>query len=475
MRNMMVVISDLHFEEEKCDIISDPLDRCDPIVFQRNVPASAFEDMMNDIALQARSNGAARIDLVLAGDIIDLYRTQCWFQDDKGLRPYVDCRDVTPVLEAKLLAIMDAIVAEPQVARSIAVFRRFADGEYLEAGSSSPGSFGIPTAVHYLPGNHDRLLNATPALRRRVCELFGIKSGPDPFAHQILSADPPVLIRHGHEYDRYNFAGDLKGQWLPAELSPELYDQPTWGDYNTVMIAARLPFLFRRYFTDAEILRDPVLQVIYCRLLEFDDVRPQSAVLDFFLNTTIPAKLEHAFGHREELQARMWAILKPVVRLLLDEVVADALFRRWIGQFFPIWAPLLLLRPWRLPLPLWLVRRLGRLGRASDDNPSEPFAAHEKEVHGGSACFLCAGHTHRPGVAHIYTRNDLKRYFTDTGTWRNAVLSAGDKRSYGRLNATTYVTFYGKERDGAATRQADHGFEFWTGFDQTWPVDSYDH
>ena len=134
-----------------------------------------------------------------------------------------------------------------------------------------------------------------------------------------------------------------------------------------------------------------------------------------------------------------------------------------------------MLRPWHLPMPLWFMRMLGWFGRAAGRNPSEPFAAHEKEVHEGTACFVCAGHTHSPQVAHIFTRNDLKRYFTDTGTWRNAVLSAGDKRSYGRVTATSYVTFYGKETDPAAPYRPDHGFEFWTGYDQNWPVDNYDH
>lgn len=476
MRNMTVVISDLHFEEEKTDIISDPAGVRPPIVFRRNVPGSAFEDMMRDVADLARTNGAARIDFVLAGDIIDLYRTQYWFMNDKGLRPYVDCKNVTPELETKLLTIIGAVAAETEVARSLAVFRRFASGQYLgqsgDAGSAVP--FGVPTALHYLPGNHDRLANATPAIRGRVRELLGVSGGDAPFPHYILSDDPPVLIRHGHEYDRYNFGADLRSRQIEAALPDDLYDAPTWGDFNTVMVAARLPFLFRRHFGDAAILESDLLQVIYCRLLEFDDVRPQSAIFDFFLNTTVPQKLASQFAHRELLQKRMWTEIKPVVRELLDEVFRNKFARGWIWKFFPVFAALALLRPWYLPLPLWLMRLYGRLGRRIGVNPSEPFAAHEKEVHEGKACFVCAGHTHQPQVAHIFTRDDLKRYFTDTGTWRNAVLAAGDNRSYGRVNATTYVAFYGKESDPARAGIPDRGFEFWTGYDQDWPVDGYD-
>ncbi len=476
MRNMTVVISDLHFEEETADIVSDPAGKLDPIAFRRNVPAAAFEDMMRDIADLARSNNAGRIDFVLAGDIIDLYRTQHWFRNDTGLRPYVDCKEVTPALEAKLLSIIDAIAAEREVARSIAVFRRFAAGQYLEqsGNDASVTPFGIPVALHYMPGNHDRLANATPAIRRHVRALLGLSGGDELFPHYMLSSDPPVLIRHGHEYDRYNFGADLRGQQIEAALPAAFYDAPTWGDFNTVMVAARLPFLFRRHYGDANILADPVLEAIYVRLLEFDDVRPQSALIDFFLNTTVPKKFDDQFAHREILQKLMWTKIKPVVRELLDEVVGDKFSRRWIGKFFPLLTALAILRPWHLPLPLWLVRRFGRGARAVGGNPSEPYAAHEKEVHEGNACFVCAGHTHKPQVSHIFTRNDLKRYFTDTGTWRNAVLAAGDARSYGRVNATTYVTFYGKETDPAAAYRPDHGFEFWTGYDQDLPVDGYD-
>ena len=493
MRNMTVVISDLHFEEEATDIISDPAGVLDPIVFRRNVPAVAFENMMRDVADQARTNGAARIDLVLAGDIFDLYRTQYWFMNDEGLRPYVDCMEVTPELESKLIAIIDGIVAEKDVARSVAVFRRFAQGTYLErSDSATPAApFGIPVQLHYLPGNHDRLANATPAIRKHVRDLLGMPGGDAPFPHYILFADPPVLIRHGHEYDRYNFATDLTHEQIGAALPAALYNAPTWGDYNTVAVAARLPFLLRRHFGDGAILKEPVLQIVYCRLLEFDDVRPQSTIVDFFLNTTVPVKLPNQkvrniapdavkpadlFAHRETLQKQMWTKIKPVVFELLDEVIADKYFRQWTWKFFPFYTVLLLLRPWRwIPLPLWLVRMVGRYLKGDSANLAESFAAHEIEVHKNAACFVCAGHTHKPLVAHIFTRNDLKRFYTDTGTWRNAVLAAGDRRSYGRVNATTYVTFYGRQTDPQSAGVPDHGFEYWTGYDQNWPVDDYDH
>lgn len=507
MRRMVVVISDLHFEEEQSDIIKDP-ESLNCIEFRRNVPASVFQDMMRDVVNMADSNGASHIDFVLAGDIFDLYRTQLWFdsasEKDRVL-PFVDCGEVTPPLEAKLLSILDAISREEDVGKSIAVFRRFANGEYLVSprDDTTTASFDmISTTLHYLPGNHDRLANATPAIRARIRQLLGLAQ-PEldvPFPHYIFCDDPPVLIRHGHEYDRYNFGADLSGKQIEVRLPDEYYDRATFGDFNTVMVAARLPNLFCSHFGKANILADPVLEAIYCRLLEFDDVRPQSAVLDFFLNTTVPKSLTDRcpgrFPHREVLQKYMWKVIQPVARLLLDEIAGDPYFRRWIRQlfglgirrlslaglkscFFAVFVRALLwLRPWRFDIPFWLIRQIAKPGRSGSgggvDNTAETFAAHEKVMHDGQTCFVCAGHTHQPQVAHIFTRNDLKRFFTDTGTWRNAVLAAGDRRSYGRVNATTYVAFYGKHEDPTLDYQPDRGFEYWTGYDQNWPVDRYD-
>jgi hypothetical protein len=106
----------------------------------------------------------------------------------------------------------------------------------------------------------------------------------------------------------------------------------------------------------------------------------------------------------------------------------------------------------------------------------QSYAAHEKVVNEGDTIFVAAGHTHQPQVAHLFALAGIKRYFTDTGTWRNAILTAGDRKSYGRVNATTYVTFYGAERDGANApgARATSGFEYWTGYDQNWPIGGID-
>src|SRR5215216_4791592 len=100
---MLVVISDLHFEEEKSDAIADEEgNSLNPSEFRRNTPPEAFRRLTAWLANEARRSGAQRMDLVLAGDIFDLHRTTLWFRENpREARPYVNSAEVDEALEVK--------------------------------------------------------------------------------------------------------------------------------------------------------------------------------------------------------------------------------------------------------------------------------------------------------------------------------------------------------------------------------------
>ena len=103
---MLVVLSDLHFEEEAANQIlgdgSHP-----PLEFHRNLPVKPYQLLFVRLADEARRNNALRLDLVLAGDIFDLHRTGLWFAENPaGARPYVRSSQVNAELEAQLLRII---------------------------------------------------------------------------------------------------------------------------------------------------------------------------------------------------------------------------------------------------------------------------------------------------------------------------------------------------------------------------------
>ncbi len=477
MTNMVVVISDLHFEEEKTDILAAKGPDGGVVGLRRNVPGAFFEALMRDVVVSARARQAERIDFVLAGDVFDLHRSQLWFTANfSGVRPFVDNGKVgegSP-LEQAVLEMLQRIIEEDEVKRSLEAFQRLAQGFVLDGGRMEP--IGIPVTMHYIPGNHDRLVNATPALRQRVRALLKLGESDEPFKHNIRFTEPNVFIRHGHEYDPTNFGGKLKvtDKHIDQDQPDALYDKATTGDFVTVQVASRLPSLFRAVYGDAAIAADPTLRTIYLRLLEFDDLRPQKAVVRFILDIRPPSELKAEFHGRHEIwQIKMWAKVEPVIRRLLDDVSVVANSNPDARAVVPRLARFALwLRPWRFGIPLLVMKFIGvLLGLIDSAAKPQLNAQREQALHGeGGADFMAAGHTHAPQVAHLYMdKVERKKFFVDTGTWRNAVLGSAKRRQFGRVNATTYVCFFGP--NGPDTTRA---FNFHSGMEQTWPVDASD-
>src|SRR5262245_24424797 len=239
---MIAVISDLHFEEEASDIIHGQDGRPD-LVFRRNLDPIAYYSFIDQMAEEVARRKTRDFDLVIAGDLFDFNRTVLWFKDD--LRPYISLNDISPALEQKLCQILEAIAAEPSIRAALRAFRLLSQGQYRPISGSrellEPRNFPAEKImIHYLVGNHDRLSNATPGIRRRIRELLGLE-GDAEFGHTLLLEDPAVLIRHGHEYDGNNFALDFaKAPIIPLEIPEEGYSEANFGDVITIDIAVRL-------------------------------------------------------------------------------------------------------------------------------------------------------------------------------------------------------------------------------------------
>ncbi len=473
---MLVVISDLHFTEERSDTIASDGRRLEPMV--RNLGPRAFEGFFDTLARQVVRDGARNVHLVLAGDIFDLHRTALWFEGPD--RPWVPNGEVGAALEGRILKILGAIAAEKAVVGSLEAIRRFAGGRYLDPASGEERPFPVQTILSYIPGNHDRLCNATPALRRKTRELLGLTPGEEPFGHTVCSSltSPPgdenvVLVRHGHEYDRYNFSRDLSRVKTVPDLKEDAYGRPTLGDFVTVAVASRLPVLFREVHGDARIVSSSRLGALYRRLLAFDDLRPQSALLEFLLA-----------GAREMGGAsQTWKALEPVLAHLLEEIHDDPYLRKWLKRLEKKWSPdaidvlqaALDLQVWRAGVPLSWVRALMRLkGKIrGTGHPPEILAAREPNIRGGGLCFVVAGHTHHPAVRLLGVRSGKERYYIDTGTWRHRIPSNHDLTAFGSLKALTWVGIYGPGEDPGHGPAPVRGisFDYWSGFTQRWPVE----
>lgn len=472
---MLVVISDLHFEEEALDVIPGDGDRS-ALGVARNVPSRAYRGLVSTLAAEAVRNGARRLDLVLAGDVFDLRHTSLWFRrgarDGAAVRPYVGTAKVDSRLEAKVLEIIAAIAAEPEVAEALEVFRLLARGRYrVHAGGSEPEGedrdFPVPVTIHYLPGNHDRLAGATPRIRREVRRLLGLEGGEETFPHALMFEDPRVLVRHGHEYDRFNSSTDHRGaQEIPARLPAAQYGAPPLGDFITTEVAVRFAALFREVHGDENVLRSGLLSKIYLRLLEFDDLRPQSALLHFLL--TAP--------EIRSTPKDAWRTLVPVAQRILEDVydhpflrgALEGLKERWLPGAIDAIRVFLDLKAWRLGIPLPVARLYTRYAvREETQTGPRMFAAREAVVRDGSVSLVVAGHSHNPQVALLASGGGAgERYFVDTGTWRNRIPSTPDLNGFGKLGNPTHVVVYASDEGKSAARGAGgyEPFDYWSGF-----------
>jgi len=466
---MLVVISDLHFTEEASDAIVTEKGRLEPVT--RNLGPRAFGVFFDALAGRAERDGAREVHLILAGDIFDLHRSGLWFEGPE--RPWVANWEVGPLLERRLQMIVDAIVREKAVCGALEAIRRFARGRYIELATGRERSFPVPVRLSYLPGNHDRLVNATPALRQKVRRQLGLAPGDEPFGHTVVSELEETLIRHGHEYDRYNFSRDFSRAKTVPVLSDEAYGRPAFGDFVTVAVASRLPVLFRQVHGDPRIVSRPTLAALYHRVLAFDDLRPQSALLEYLL----------AGARQSGGASRTWKALEPVLARLLEEIHDDAYLRKWLKRLEKKWSPdamdvlqaALDLRVWRAGVPLSWVRAMMRLkGKVHGAaNPPEILAAREREIRAGGFRFVVAGHTHHPAVRLLGVHSRRECYYIDTGTWRHRIPSNHDRTAFGNLKALTWVAIYGPDEDPGHSTAPVRGisFDYWTGFTRRWPLE----
>jgi UDP-2,3-diacylglucosamine pyrophosphatase LpxH len=458
---MIAVISDLHFEEEASDVIA-----CEgkEVIFRRNLDPKAYRSFIAHMANEVRRRNAKNFELVIAGDLFDFNRTTLWFQDE--LRPYVALEDISSALEHKILGILEAIAAEPSVAETAALFRDLAKGKYRAGDPNSDKQneqeFPCPVKITCLAGNHDRLANASSAIRKKIGELIGI-AGDAAFPHYALFHDPDALIRHGHEYDNNNFALDLpEDKPIPLEVEERGYSEANFGDFITIDIAVRLPHLFRRKYGDAAIVKDKVLKSLYLRLLQFDDVRPQSALLDYMLDVS-----SGDFSAEDA-----WERLVPVMQDLLAEIHDNKFFRYWLSRRAKPWAPaelelargLLELGGWRNRAAREAARKISHFMMGGEPDQPQLWAMREELIQDNEVRLVLAGHTHSPEVCLIKSDESGDRFYINTGTWRDVIPSTPDRRTFGRMRALTYVTLYSKSEQD----ESCNSFDYWTGFTKDW-------
>lgn len=441
---MLIVLSDLHFADTSAYTMG--IDRSN-----LNLPGRVYRTFFREIAELIKDGYVKHIDLVLAGDIFEITRSVMWHDDD--LRPYMHNDEVTADsrAEKRICDILDAIMRDPKVDDTGVVLRSLED------------LFGIPVRIHYFPGNHDRLVNATTKARNKVRQFLGIEESDAHFPNQYLhyrDGEVRALIRHGHEYDHANFGVNL-AHWpeIPLVIDKSYYDMPVLGDIITAEIASKLPVLFRKRYGDDAILNTFRLKRMYQRLIDFDNVRPSSALINFLISTP---GLE-----RKEI----WKMIEPVFRELLDDIAFNPTLRSDIMAFTNFGAlgtrailSIFKARIWRRGLPLWMFNALINPAIKKTGNDSD-IRLIEKEafLRNGNQNLRCliSGHTHNAMVRLLSVDDGIEKYYINSGTFRNVILTTPNQAKFGRLRSKSRVLIYEDgEQNPEYTRETGWSFDF---------------
>ncbi|NSW52041.1 MAG: metallophosphoesterase [Anaerolineae bacterium] len=441
---MIVVLSDIHFTEAQSTRLGSRR-------FNRNIEPQIFRSYFAELNDFAVNNGIPSIDLVLAGDILEINRSALWLEGNQ--RPYVANQQVEPgsPVENAILRILDAIAVEKRVKTTLSMFHNLSK------------IFSVPVTVHYILGNHDRLVNATPATRARARELLGLGNSPEIFPHHVLLNDsnglPFCLVRHGHEYNSDNFS--IKTEHLPEipiEFPESVYGAPSLGDIMSVEFGAGLPYFFSRYYGEEAIQKDKKLFALYKRLIEFDDVRPASALLSFLFSTPGVKK------------RKTWALVKPCFMKIIDSLKHNTAFKEHIRQS-SVLSPLkkvflmgaLKLGVVKVAANYGVVKQIMKLvSRKIKLTSQAAWAQKESVIQSEDSSVRCvvSGHTHTPEVALIATHQGEERYYLNTGTWRNYIPATPDFRHFGHLQAITKVIIFRPSENPQQRKKSGWSFYF---------------
>jgi UDP-2,3-diacylglucosamine pyrophosphatase LpxH len=441
---MLIVMSDLHLAEASSNSLGN-------VKFDNNLPASVYRVHFNEIADFVHKNHIAKVELVLAGDIFELTRSELWLEN--GLRPYIHLNEVTEgsALETRIAAILATIAKEERVTETLEIFRTLST------------TLQRPVNMHYLPGNHDRLANATPLIRHQVQQLLGLPINNAPFPNQFIAysqGEPFVLVRHGHEYDPGNFGLNVKDmERIPTFIPAEIYGQPVLGDITTLKLAAKLPKLFREHYSKSSILANADLLLLYQRLMDFDNVRPASALVKFLLTTPGLS------------QSEAWDYLEPIFLRAMNDIAENAELSQRIltlgglaGVSSRTLALLLRRSTWKHGIPFWLVRRTSdALAKSIKLGSIVNLVAKEECLQPGAStmqCIVC-GHTHNPEVELLQVEDGQHKYYLNSGTFRNVIATTPGIDKFSRLRSKARVLIFEPgEHNPEYTRETGWSFDF---------------
>jgi len=368
--------------------------------------AQTFERFWQRISLARGDRPAA---LCFVGDLFDIVRSPRWFEG--RTRPY---HEPSPAVIATIEAITAATLRREELFFA-AIRQRVESGE-LE--------------VHYVLGNHDRLLRYAPVARAAIWKALTGQQRQVEFHNELEFPDHNVLAYHGHVGDAIN-------------TSPS--GSATIGDAIGSELIVRFPKEVRAVVGDAP-----------AELDDIDDVRPIYAV--------------PAWVRRQGLVRR--DLLGPVGSTwsgLVEEFFAKPFVKEWMLEKrrrlgFDTGKKLKLL----LELSTKKI-----MGRAHDQRITQIYKLLQHSFDGKMSRrgalelsrrrhlqYVVNGHSHFASMQPLGHINGKSAVYFNTGTWRTVHQIGHDSRgrpSFLPYDAMSYLVFF------PTADNLGRDYEWWTG------------
>ena len=361
------------------------------------------------IRIQA-ARGERPAHLCFAGDLFDLVRSPTWL--DSAYRAYHDPnKQVVGVVDQ----IVDAILE-----REAAFFS--AIREQVETGALE---------VHYLLGNHDRLLRFAPEARRKIWKALTGRDEDVEFPSELRFPDHRVIAYHGH-------IGD------PINESPD--GSATIGDAIGLELITRFPRLVKHIVGEEH----------GALLDDIDDVRPIYAVPAWVRNLGVIDR----------------SLMRPVGSVwseLVEDFLSKPFVRHWMRREHRAFG-LDTGKKLRLLLELSTKRVIAK---GSDQRLTKIYKMIQHSFDGRMAKragvelsrdedyrFVVNGHSHFASMVPLGRVSGKPAAYFNTGTWRTVHQignELGGRPSFLPYDAMSYLVFF---PDGDPMGR---DYEWWTG------------
>ncbi len=458
---MLVFVSDLHLYDNPANTLS---------------PRMTERFLRKSLIPQIRDARASEVTVVFVGDLVDINRSTYWVDGRSGgYKPWshwtsalekLEGRSTDEsapgfaphMMEADILRVVDGTVAANQ-----GTFRLWREFKRLSNTLWDDVTFR-PDVIQfeYLPGNHDRLIQFSPATREALIKAIDLDH-PDPhqpFPWLGIYPDYAAAACHGHLIDPQNVS--RVDEVLKDPISSPWYEMPALGDAFTITFGVSIVYRFEQFLRESLIPYEPGL---VSSLADIDLVRPQQDMINWIKRWGLAQKNDVA------------AELDKIVSGLISEFLHND-FVQWCLNHGPIVKAILKLG---IGLPKDMERAMLELTKRQKaeqhierrDIVAEALTTGAlgrwlKTEHPDIRYFI-AGHTHNPIVLPLAgttgSAPTSERYYFNTGSWLD-VIEAGttSPSGFARRHQMSHLSFYREGEDVYSDGSRRSYWEFWGGF-----------